>query len=122
MASQLVVEILRSAGVIQGNQSYTDRATMSDDTAIAAANPSVGSRYAFMIVVSGQEFLMGVNIYQSISVFNSSAFSNVAGNGTLGGTTGPDGTMNVRANNSTLYIENRRGSVRNVGWFLFSLD
>lgn len=44
------------------------------------------------------------------TIASTGSVSNQGGNTTLGGTTGPDNSLNVSRNNDTLYFENRRGT------------
>jgi len=112
------------AGYVQADQFYRDRQdAVADDSAINAGGPVSGSsRYLLGIVANGGEYFWGSVTYNGITAFNSSGFAIVAGGGTLTGTDGTDGTINVRDNAGVLYIENRAGANRNIGWVFVAAD
>lgn len=98
------------------------KAPLADDTAYNFGAPTLGNRFIFGLVANAGEYFWGVCTYNGIVAFNSSGFAVVAGGGTLAGTTGPDGSINVRDNNGSLYVENRRGSARNIGVAFIASD
>ena len=118
-AGNLVVD----TGYTQVRQLVSKRnIAILDDTAVAQQTMAAGNRFLFGCVANAAEYFFGVCTYNAIATIANSGFSVVAGGGTLTGTTGPDGTINLRDNNGQLYIENRRGSQRNVGFTAFGSD
>ena len=94
---------------------------MADDTAIAM--PIYSNRYFFTINTNATDYFLGVNNYGAIAtIATAGSISVVGGNGTLAGTTGTDGRINIRASNQIIYIENRSGSPRNIGYAAFGSD
>ena len=116
-------EVLNTAGIAQlAFVRSFEWNNIADDTAVSIAITAGVNRFFFAINANGGEYFLGVCPYQSVVSIASSGFSVVAGNGTLAGTTGPDTFINVRANNDTIYIENRSGGARNFSIFRFGGD
>lgn len=109
-------------GTVNINHPIRDRQTVANNAAVNAGTIAVGNRYFVVINVNGTEYFFGVVTYNGITSIASNGFSVVSGGGTLSGTTGGSGTINVRDQNGVLYIENRRGGSRNIGWFFFGAD
>jgi len=94
---------------------------VADDTAISKESPY--NHFVFVIVINPGGHFLGVAQFGSIVTISNSGFDVVAGNGTLTGMDGPDGTINLRTNNKTLYVENRAGATKNIGIsFLTGID
>lgn len=109
-------------GAMAVTQIVRSRATLADDTATSFSAIPIGNRFIYGIVVNDGSYFWGVCTYNGNTSFNNSGFSIVAGAGTLTGTTGPDGTMNVRDNAGVLYVENRRGGSRTFGIVYIASD
>lgn len=105
-----------ATSAIVSPQFLSHRVTGLADDGVTSTNPSaVSARYWFFFITNNAEYFLGLVTFGAITQIANSGCSVVAGNGTLSGTTGPDGTLNLRANNQTLYIENRLGGARNLG-------
>lgn len=96
------------------NRTLINNPQFADDT---AKSFSIANRSFIFITNNGEAYFSGHLPYNNtINTFrNSGAFSVVAGGGTLTGTTGPDGTINLRMGTGTFYIENRLGGTSIVG-------
>lgn len=86
---------------------------LADDQVTTFAAPGM-NRFLATIATNGEEYCEIWCPYNGTItlIHNSGAFNAVAGAGTLAGTTGTDGKINLRMSTGTLYIENRIGSAR----------
>lgn len=109
--------LLDVAGVAVAKQFLSYRVSgLADDTATSTAPSALSNRYWFFFATnSASHYFLGLVTFGAIVTVVNSGCSVVAGNGTLAGTTGPDGTVNLRASNQTLYIENRVAGPLNLG-------
>lgn len=102
-------------GAMAVQQIITARFVIADDTAVSVAANPIGNRFTFFIDGNGNQNFEGVDTFNAITTYHNTGFSVVAGGGTLAGTTGPDGTINLRDDNGVLYIENRTGGSLTIG-------
>ncbi|HKJ74719.1 MAG TPA: hypothetical protein VKA19_11435, partial [Alphaproteobacteria bacterium] len=76
-----------------------------------ANSVSVQNKTLILVQNLGGDAILCLSAFDALTTIATiGSVSNQGGNTTLGGTSGPDNSLNVSRNNDTLYVENRRGT------------